>query len=510
MEKGTQITVLDGAGCIGGNKILLAADDRSLMLDFGLNYSTYGRFYEGYNAPRIGRGLGDYLEVGLLPDLDIYRSDLTPSDIARKCHKPVKLDAIWISHAHMDHMGLAGIIDKDVPIFAGQTTAALVKGLKDSRMGRDFGTDCPYIISREVKKNGRSLGATTGPPQGRDLYLPGSPSSTFIDFWNEIPGERTLMPGKVRHSGDLPFENKVFDVDHSVYGASALAVECSERWIVYTGDLRLHGVRGDTTKDFVKDAKSLQPRCLIIEGTRCERGEDADVSEAEVAKNCGVAVAEEDGCVLADFGPRNFERLDTFLDIAKKSGRHLVVTTADAYFLKALEASEPRGRLDQVLLFDPISAPQGAKRSITEELSDQLVNAVKLGRSPEEYILCFSQGELGNLIDIKPKGGTYIYSNSESFAEEQEFTFERLSNWLDLFGMEKVGFRMQSNKGRMTPKFIKGYHASGHASSDDLLEIVRTIGPEMVIPVHTTAPLLFQQLDGIEVVVPEQGLPIDI
>jgi ribonuclease J len=511
MGKGVTVNVLDGAGCIGGNKILLSSGGHSLMLDFGLNYSVYGKYYEGFMAPRTGRGMADYLELGLLPDLNIYRPDLAPGDLDRKGSPALKLDAIWISHAHLDHMGMAGIIERGVPIIAGRTTAALIKGLKDSRMGRDFGTDCPYVICRSPEEKGRSVKAKSkDAAQGRDLYLPEEPGSDFMEFWESIPGEKTLEPGKVRTSDQLDVETKVFDVDHSVYGASALAVKCQESWVVYSGDLRLSGANSELTRDFVAKAKALQPRALIIEGTRAEREGDADVSEKEVAENCNAAVAEEEGCVLADFGPRNFERLDTFLGIAKKNGRRLVITSSDAYFLKALEAAEPRGRLKEVLLFEPVGAQQAAKRSITEELKDQLVDAAALGRRPEEYIICFSQSDLNNLLDIRPKGGSYIYSNSEAFEEEQEFAFERLDNWLSRFGMKEVGFRMVKEGKRMVPEFIKGYHASGHASGNEILRIVEEIAPEIVIPVHTKAPEVFRKLDRIEVVVPERGVPIAI
>ncbi len=63
---------------------------------------------------------------------------------------------------------------------------------------------------------------------------------------------------------------------------------------------------------------------LIIEGTRIGR-KDRKESEDEVHSTCLNATVDEKGLVVADFSPRNFERLDTFMSIAKESGGKLVV-----------------------------------------------------------------------------------------------------------------------------------------------------------------------------------------
>jgi ribonuclease J len=42
----TSITILDGADTIGGNKILLEEKGRGLLLDFGMNFARYGKYYQ--------------------------------------------------------------------------------------------------------------------------------------------------------------------------------------------------------------------------------------------------------------------------------------------------------------------------------------------------------------------------------------------------------------------------------------------------------------------------------
>jgi ribonuclease J len=54
----------------------------------------------------------------------------------------------------------------------------------------------------------------------------------------------------------------------------------------------------------------------------------------------------------------------------------------------------------------------------------------------------------------------------------------------------------------------EGLHASGHASGPDLLEIIRTIRPRILIPIHTVDAEYFVTSladEGIEVRVPRPG-----
>jgi ribonuclease J len=71
--------------------------------------------------------------------------------------------------------------------------------------------------------------------------------------------------------------------------------------------------------------------------------------------------------------------------------------------------------------------------------------------------------------------------------------------------MEVSGF--QEKDGGVT--FEPGYHASGHASADDLAIVVKTIDPELVIPVHTFRPEFFKEMDR-KVALPIPGIPIEI
>jgi ribonuclease J len=98
-----------------------------------------------------------------------------------------------------------------------------------------------------------------------------------------------------------------------------------------------------------------------------------------------------------------------------------------------------------------------------------------------------------NLLDIKPDGGTYIYSSCEAFSEEMEFDFKRLAEWLKFFKFDVKGFGLCVEGDTITPVFDSAFHASGHASPEDIAWVVDTIDPDIIIPVHTENPAWFAE-----------------
>jgi ribonuclease J len=68
---------------------------------------------------------------------------------------------------------------------------------------------------------------------------------------------------------------------------------------------------GEFTEKFVKEASRLKPRVLITEGTNTAFAEP--ITEDTVGEKCKSVVKNGKGLVIADFGPRNLERLLIFL-----------------------------------------------------------------------------------------------------------------------------------------------------------------------------------------------------
>jgi len=428
---------------------------------------------------------------------------------------------VLLSHAHLDHCGNIGLLRREIPVFSTPTTAAILKGYQDTGASTTEG-DVVYGSDRKPS-DGDPLyleSETQGCYLGREFCLTTPPPGKFMEFLAWKPGQdskrarKKLVPGRCCTMADhpLPFRVSACEVDHSLYGACGFLAE-GEKTVAYTGDFRLHGRNEAKTRGFVSRAKGAD--ILITEGTRVRDAGPEDgnrVTEDSVCETCRGAVEDSPGLVIADFSARNFERLEAFAGIALATGRELVVTARDLYMLYALYTVDGVKRWEGVRVYDEIV--DHARRKWEAELvlphaGDRYVKHDAIRREPARYILCFSLFDMNHLLDIKPPGGRYLYSSCEPFNEEMEIDFRRLREWLGFFGIEPCGFTMEKDeRGDVVPVMDRHYHASGHASGNDVAWAIDEIDPDVIIPVHTEHPEWFtENFDGV--LVPEEGKRYD-
>ena len=356
------------------------------------------------------------------------------------------------------------------------------------------------------------------PLQQRPLrVLDGQLSLDGERIWHESPqSTRSMDVTPVQAAGETigaGHRLRWFPVDHSIYGAAAFAVETSSGWVAYTGDLRLHGQRGAQTQQAVAALAALKPTVLLCEGTHT--GESENVTENDVgATAADIVEAAKDKLVFADFGPRNVERLLIFHEIAQNTDRQLAVLNRDAYLLEAMHYAAPGDGPGQVpdiatkpgfALYQKARARvSGWEKKLLERHSARLVHADDMRSNPGDYILCFSFWDINELASLAPIPAVYIYSSSEAYDEEMEMDRKRLRNWLDHFGVEIHGLD-ESLDGPL--------HASGHASGGELIDIIRQVRPQRLVPIHTQDPKFFQEAladDDVEVVLPEVNRPLQL
>ncbi len=515
-----QLVVLDGARTIGGTKIYLREGRAGFLLDFGLNYQRWGQYFDEFLRPRTARGLFDLWQLGLVPQAaGIYREDLLAPDFSAPLGAPaLEIQAAFLSHAHLDHCGLVGVLRCDLPLVASRLTLAILKALQDTGAAEFYG-ELAYCRLRRPNRSGEleadrsSAGCVGRPAHAAD----GAPSPQLQRLWTTLPRQRRALdprpvaPPAPAYGG---VRVRVYPVDHSVPGAVAFAFECSEGLVVYTGDLRHHGRHAHLVDTFIADLQREQVHALVVEGTRLTRETHDHVTEAQVLDNARTVVAARPGrLVVADFGPRQVERLQTFLQAAHETDRQLVVLPKDGYLLEALAAADPG--FEEILqhpalaFFDrPRLARDTWLREFTNRHRHRLVNAEAIRRDPGAYLLAFSFFDLVDLLDVDPQDGVYVYSSSEAYGEDNRVDFWRLWNWLLRLRMEPHGFRWEGADERGRPTFGGGFHASGHIHPDDLRDLIRSVRPRYVIPVHTENPAWFgENLRGepIRVVLLENG-----
>jgi len=384
-----------GVGVIGSSKILIEQNQWRVLLDFGLDFSPGKGLFRGPIAPRPGHILEDRLRTGGAPWLPhVYRSDAIANlDLPGGSDQRT---ALFITHCHLDHIGLTGWVDPDIPIYASPDTVRMIDALTK---------------------------ADDGVEGGKPAIHPMADGETVI------------------HG---PFRITRYPVDHDVIGASGYAVETEDGTLAFTGDIRLHGRHPDKSMAFAEAVHGA--RALVIEGTTLSFGfQRAERPETVVDELFDQALSQTPGLVLMTLYPRNIERVQMFLDIARRHGRTICWPDPIAAFLRAIDIPD-----------------------ITR-LDDSIISEVR--RHPEAYVVQLSPPEIPMLLDLPVgPGAVFLHANGEPLGPFDP-TWDVLQDWLQY---------------THTPFWSIG--SGGHATPDDLNTLVELIAPEILFPLHSLEP----------------------
>jgi ribonuclease J len=367
-------------------------------------------------------------------------------------------------------------------------------------------------------------------------------------------------------------EYKLIPVDHSIPGACSILLTLPDKkWILYTGDLRFHGSKSTTIEDYAS-AIGDQLDVLIVEGTRIDS--TVTLREVEVQKKITTDIKDVEGLALISFGWKDLSRFDVVYEAAKANGRTLVISPNLAYLLYEMFYNFPekyqaptslpslkvyvkredsllyskadydkwkmgyldfhgrnKAKADQNLVRVAEALSCGGEKcsatspQTTEKTPKEITNtwelathhlehgvrAYKIREKPKDYVLMFTAMDVNELFDLIPTDPDYpkahfISATTEPFSDEMEIDETRFMNWLDKFGVT-----YESEKDEKSHKYFARRHVSGHASQPELIELITTLNPKMIIPIHTEKPQLFQSLlPGFNVKIPEYGKQIAI
>ena len=513
-----------GINEIGGNKILLREQDVRLLLDFGRPFGRHKQYFNEYLNPRAARGLWDLLALRLLPPLrGLYREDLAIPGMwnrfeyqdLRREGKP-SVDALLVSHAHLDHIGDLALVDSQVPVITTAESAVIARSMQVTGQPGFLQEWC-YLNERAWNDERNMVEPRKDknrPYLGRPFHLLLGPGRVDLEdlkaWWQESPARTRglkAQPPVVFNGRVGRLKVQWWRTDHSIPGAAAFVVETEAGRVAYTGDLRFHGRLGEATWQMAEAWAAMGIDVLLCEGTRI--GDPSEqVGEDEVRENALRLTREAQGrVVVADFAARNLERLQTFREVASETDRRLAIQPKDAYLLEALAlVSHDFAEIirdTRLVLYDDVkSKPRPWEQGVRERWEQRLVGPEEVSREPGDYILCCSLWDMNDLLDLTPesvKGGVYLYANSKAYDEEQAVDLERLRQWV-----RHLGLRMEGDPD--DPDALR-LHASGHASEKDLVKFVRQVRPRVLIPVHTEQPqrwLDFLKDAGIDVEIPEE------
>ena len=433
----TTLTFYGGVNEIGGNKVLLEDRGVRIFLDFGQSFSSGADYFRGWLTPRAINGLGDYFEFNLLPKINgLYgKEQLAFTDLP---YTQPRVDAVFLSHAHIDHIGHTPFLDEKIPLYCGYGTKIFIESMEATSTS-DFGKH-PY--------------------------------KTF----------RTGHKIRIEHLIIEPIH-----VDHSIPASYGFLIHASKGPIVYTGDLRIHGPRKEMTEEFVERAHESEPVAMITEGTRMLETENRkNYSELQVKKLSNEVISRTDKIVFVTHYGRDTDRFRTFHNVTADTNRTFVISPKTAHLLSRLIQDEhlhlPDPMKDEnILVYYKRKKTGGFQEKDyyvwEREFIDKMVNYKFVRKHQREIVMDLDFYQFAELIDIKPdRGSHFIHSMSEPYSEE-DIEDTVMHNWLDHF---KIKFHQ--------------FHASGHLDRRQLTDIINYIKPKRIFPIHTTTQKLFRRM----------------
>jgi ribonuclease J len=81
---------------------------------------------------------GDLFEFGLLPKLKgLYRKDYA-KHMGFDGHEENEIDAIVLTHAHVDHAAYIHYIRPDIPVYCSEETKLIMQALQDTGSSEEY------------------------------------------------------------------------------------------------------------------------------------------------------------------------------------------------------------------------------------------------------------------------------------------------------------------------------------------------------------------------------------
>jgi ribonuclease J len=311
------VSFYGGVGRIGSTKVVVSQEGYRAVFDLGLLVPNPENPLQAVRL-EPGRELAARLAFGEAPGLPhLYRREaLEGTGLAGGSDGRT---ALFVSHCHVDHMGLLGWVDPDVPIYAAPETVAMVAALE----------------------------AAGQPLEG------GSPQLT------------ALAEGEQVQVGPMTVQRVA--VDHDVPGASGFLAVTDDGVVAYSGDIRLHGRHPERSLRFAEKARGAA--ALVVEATTISFDPAAaPVSEGAVEEAYDRALGATPGVVLQCLYPRDTERVLAFAEIAASHGREVLWPEELAKFLTAYGLTGVQALDDQALRAAASSPGRYAVQVPVEEL----------------------------------------------------------------------------------------------------------------------------------------------
>jgi len=296
-------------------------------------------------------------------------------------------------------------------------------------------------------------------PEAMERLRSAADRTGYLPWRQGPPGSQAGNRQRVR-VGEIEVE--FVAVDHDLPGAAGFLITTPDIALAYTGDHRWHGLHPEVTAAYAAAARGVD--VLIQEGVLLgfdrppAAGEAPPVrrTEADVQAAFDALVEAVAGLLVVNLYPMNQERVHAFARSCAARGRRF--------------------------LMEPVSAGLAGWRDVLGDL-----DAIRF--NPERYCVQLPFEQLPLLIDLEPPAGSVYVQSDGMPIGDYDPAWGVLNAWIQALGVEFA--RISS---------------SGHSRPADIVRMVETVGPGVVLPVHSQNPEALA-VAGIPRLLPEANRP---
>lgn len=404
---------------IGGSCVELESGKTRIIIDLGIPLVDDKK--EKFDTKILeGKTVNQLKELGMLPPVKgLYKAE------------DRSIDAIFISHCHLDHYGLLKYVHPEIPVYMSEGAHVLM-GISDIFTPNKIGSVNAHVIPKHEK--------------------------TQI-------GDFSITP---------------YLVDHSAFDALAFLIEADGKRLFYSGDFRGHGRKSDLFKQMIKDPpKDID--CLVMEGTSLGSEEQIYKDEVAVEKAIEDLLRNKSNITFFFTSSQNIDRLVSAYKACRRTDSLFVLDIYTAFVL--LKIGEISPKIPQfnwsnmwVLFFETYEKKlvESGNGDVLALFEKRKINFDRINAERSRVFMIMRDNFLFPEVLRQigdTNGATAVYSMWEGYLTDS------FKNVCTEKGIE-----------------IKKIHTSGHAIIGDLQAFDEALKPRVLIPIHTFEAKKFPEL----------------
>lgn len=405
-----QLIIHRGTQEIGGSCVELKTEKARILIDFGMPLVDAKK--EKFDSKiLIGKSMEELKELNILPNIKgLYHNE------------EKAIDAILISHSHMDHYGLLNYVHKDIPVYMSKGANELIE------ISNIFTPNKLGKINSKVINNKKSF---------------------RVDDIKVTP----------------------YLVDHSAFDALAFLIEADGKRLFYSGDFRGHGRKRALFKQILENPpKDID--CLLMEGSMLGRSLQKYEDEAAIERKIEEILKSASNITFLFASSQNIDRIVSAYKACLRTNSTFVIDIYTAYILD---------RLRKVSKHIPQFNWRNIRVKFYKDQADTLANNVST-----QTLYYYNTKKIDIEELKKKKNKILMLSRDNSIFPRIVKELDNVEGAKIIYSMWEGYLKPEFEEYCVKKGLIiEKVHTSGHATIEDLKAFSDAINPKNLIPMHT-------------------------